>query len=301
MTQGTSCCEQFRDVRMPHALCCAAWWHAPAHAPAHATAHAPTHAPRRASAHASAHPRASAHVCSHCKECMRFQCLNRAAMRWPSSHAVANNLWSRFLRTAPNLLSVTAARPCGAQAAEQQTRRSPPCTPRSRIARTPIPTSPHRAPSPPALVFAGDDITGMRKLLHMHHHDDDDTTDSHRHHHHDMWAEDGPDGPHGIPKECIARVAPAYIALAGLVLALFVYAAVFLARRRTAIRERYGIDGTRREDCLLYTFCAPCALAQETRTLMHEQVHDGIWYGALPGVAPASVPAAVPLPQKMVV
>nr|BAE53693.1 CW80Cd404 protein [Chlamydomonas sp. W80] len=143
----------------------------------------------------------------------------------------------------------------------------------------------------------------MRKLLHMHqhhshHHDDDSTDDSTDSHDHGMWGEDG---PHGIPRECVARVAPAYVAITGVFLALAVYMTLFFARRRTALRERYGIAGTAREDCLLYAFCTPCALAQETRTLIHEQVHDGIWYGALPGVAPPAATVAAPAPQKMAV
>jgi Cys-rich protein (TIGR01571 family) len=93
--------------------------------------------------------------------------------------------------------------------------------------------------------------------------------------------------------------APAVIAIAALGLTLFVYVTLFFARRRTALRETFGIDGTPKEDCLLYAFCAPCALAQETRTLMHEQVHGGVWYGALPGVVAA--PVAAPVPQKMAV
>lgn len=51
--------------------------------------------------------------------------------------------------------------------------------------------------------------------------------------------------------------------------------------RRTALRERFGIEGTRAQDCALWTFCAPCSLAQETRTLMHNNVAEGLWHGPL--------------------
>ncbi|GAX80538.1 hypothetical protein CEUSTIGMA_g7976.t1 [Chlamydomonas eustigma] len=91
-------------------------------------------------------------------------------------------------------------------------------------------------------------------------------------------------GPPEIPEECLARLTPAFIAVAAASIALFICVALFFARRRSAIRERFGIEGSTKEDQLLYVFCAPCALTQETRTLMHEQVHEGVWYGALPGV-----------------
>jgi Cys-rich protein (TIGR01571 family) len=37
---------------------------------------------------------------------------------------------------------------------------------------------------------------------------------------------------------------------------------IMASRRRTAIRKRYGIDGTPMGDFCLWTWCAPCALAQ---------------------------------------
>jgi hypothetical protein len=71
------------------------------------------------------------------------------------------------------------------------------------------------------------------------------------------------------------------IAIASAAIALFICIAMFFARRRTALRERFGIEGSPRADTLLYMFCGPCAIAQETRTLMHEQVHEGVWYGPM--------------------
>jgi len=100
----------------------------------------------------------------------------------------------------------------------------------------------------------------------------------------DSGPEDGVHEPPEIPEECLARLTPAFIAVAAISIALFICIALFFARRRSAIRARFGIEGSVKEDQLLYVFCAPCALTQETRTLMHEQVHEGVWYGALPGV-----------------
>lgn len=86
------------------------------------------------------------------------------------------------------------------------------------------------------------------------------------------------------------------IVIASAAVALFICVMMFFAHRRTALRERFGIEGTSRNDALLYVFCCPCAIAQETRTLMHEQVHEGVWYGStLPGVTSAAAPQT----QKM--
>jgi Cys-rich protein (TIGR01571 family) len=38
-------------------------------------------------------------------------------------------------------------------------------------------------------------------------------------------------------------------------------------RLRTALRAKYGIPGNRLDDCCVETWCAPCALAQEARTV----------------------------------
>jgi Cys-rich protein (TIGR01571 family) len=119
------------------------------------------------------------------------------------------------------------------------------------------------------------------------------------HMHGDNRMPDSDDGPHGIPQECMARLAPAYLALAAVAITAIVMTATYFGRRRTAMRERFNIEGSSREDCLLYAFCTPCALAQETRTFMHEQVHEGVWYGALPGVH-APIALGVPQAQKMV-
>lgn len=102
----------------------------------------------------------------------------------------------------------------------------------------------------------------------------------------------------GLPQECLQRIIPAYLALFALAISAAICLMLYAARRRTALRERFGIKGCKGEDIALYLCCAPCAIAQETRTLMHEQVHQGVWYGALPGVqAPPAL--AAPACQKM--
>lgn len=118
--------------------------------------------------------------------------------------------------------------------------------------------------------------------------------------HDDMdMGDDDMDGPPVLPKECIPRIAPAYIVFSAVIIAAAISLAMFFARRRTAIRERFGIEGSAKEDIALSLCCAPCALAQETRTLMHEQVHEGVWYGALPSVQAPTF--AAPANQKMAV
>lgn len=48
---------------------------------------------------------------------------------------------------------------------------------------------------------------------------------------------------------------------------------------RCGIRRRFGLPGSDVGDCLLWTFCYPCALCQESRTLQVNNVQDGEWYG----------------------
>lgn len=124
--------------------------------------------------------------------------------------------------------------------------------------------------------------------------DDDDDDDKHhhrdhhhRHHfHHDMMM-DGPFGPMSEheARECAERVAPMAAVILSVAMAVFVYAAYYGALRRKMIREKFGIEGTFKHDFLLWLCCAPCALTQETRTLMHNNVEEGLWHG--PMQAPA--------------
>lgn len=48
---------------------------------------------------------------------------------------------------------------------------------------------------------------------------------------------------------------------------------------RTALRNKFGLEGNIVTDCLLWAFCTPCVLCQETRTLWHNSVEDGVWHG----------------------
>jgi Cys-rich protein (TIGR01571 family) len=63
-------------------------------------------------------------------------------------------------------------------------------------------------------------------------------------------------------QQCFAAVFPAAVTCA-LISTLGIAAVIIMAsRRRIAIRERYGIDGTPMGDLCLWAWCAPCALAQ---------------------------------------
>ncbi len=55
--------------------------------------------------------------------------------------------------------------------------------------------------------------------------------------------------------------------------------AVYAGRRRTQMRKAFGIPGSSVGDCCLWCWCGPCALAQETRTLWHNNVKDGVCRG----------------------
>jgi len=130
-----------------------------------------------------------------------------------------------------------------------------------------------------------------RFLLHWqdHEHEREEGEDHHPRH------------PPHLTEECAARVGPGMTIVFALGLALVISFLLFLARRRTALRAKFNIQGTACEDKALYLLCTPCALAQETRTLMHENVHQGVWYGAHPMIPAPQPVIGVPMPQKMVV
>ena len=67
--------------------------------------------------------------------------------------------------------------------------------------------------------------------------------------------------------------------LSGGYLLIYVAGIVYFAYRRTQIREKFGILGSRLGDFCAYFWCAPCALCQETRTLWHNNVNHGVWVG----------------------
>jgi len=68
----------------------------------------------------------------------------------------------------------------------------------------------------------------------------------------------------------------------------------YCAYRRTQLREKFGIAGTRFGDFCTWLWCGPCALCQETRTLWTNNVEDGVWRG------PAQLPTTCP-PQPQFV
>lgn len=69
------------------------------------------------------------------------------------------------------------------------------------------------------------------------------------------------------------------------ILAQVVFVLFFLAykgiawRNRSLLREKFGLPGGSVTDLLLWVFCAPCALCQETRTMMANNVQNGMWHG----------------------
>lgn len=69
--------------------------------------------------------------------------------------------------------------------------------------------------------------------------------------------------------------------LVAFAVACIVYASYFAAMRRKNMREKFGIESTFCSDWLLWLMCAPCAVTQETRTLMHNHVEEGLWHGPL--------------------
>lgn len=64
-----------------------------------------------------------------------------------------------------------------------------------------------------------------------------------------------------------------------IVIVLACIGAVYAARRRTEIRKKFGIAGTYMGDICTWIWCPGPALCQEARTLWHNNVHDGVWFG----------------------
>lgn len=64
---------------------------------------------------------------------------------------------------------------------------------------------------------------------------------------------------------------------------------VYAASRRTQIRELLGIEGSPVGDLCAWLWCAGCALCQETRTLAHHRVVDGVVHGPHDPAAAAAV------------
>lgn len=54
---------------------------------------------------------------------------------------------------------------------------------------------------------------------------------------------------------------------------------LYASRVRAQIRTRFGIKGSYLGDFCAWFWCSSCALCQETRTLMHNNVTEGAWLG----------------------
>ena len=67
--------------------------------------------------------------------------------------------------------------------------------------------------------------------------------------------------------------------LCALTILLAVSGFIYAARRRTQIREKFGIAGSRMSDMCSWLWCPLCSLCQETRTIWSNNVHEGVWYG----------------------
>jgi Cys-rich protein (TIGR01571 family) len=73
----------------------------------------------------------------------------------------------------------------------------------------------------------------------------------------------------------------AYYAVWALAIPCSLALAVWAARRRSAMRRAFGIPGSCGGDCAVWLCCGVCALAQETRTLMHSNCYAGHWLGPI--------------------
>lgn len=82
-------------------------------------------------------------------------------------------------------------------------------------------------------------------------------------------------------------------------LAAFIVGVAYLARRRTLLRRKFGIAGSSFRDFCLYFWCPKCAICQEYRTMVHNNVHDGVWHGKVIE-APNGAMYKAPVDQAMV-
>lgn len=89
--------------------------------------------------------------------------------------------------------------------------------------------------------------------------------------------------PHHRKHEHSEKCEKAFKSLGGVaavsMLAAWLLMAKYASGRRSQIRAQFGIEGSRRADFLVWLFCGVCALAQETRTIMHNNVSYGVWRG----------------------
>jgi Cys-rich protein (TIGR01571 family) len=156
-----------------------------------------------------------------------------------------------------------------------------------------------------------------RKLLHKHKHEEDDDDDDddyfdedheHKHKHDKKIKQDAKKWLKELEKELnshhddhfnhnddfhrhgpACREARRHLGMTWGVLVLsFLAGAVYAARMRTKIRSQFGIPGSRCGDLWTWLFCGACALCQETRTLWHNNVHEGLWFGPTLLAGPSS-------------
>eukprot|EP00884_Botryococcus_braunii_P003071 jgi/Botrbrau1/12765/Bobra.0238s0004.1 len=81
-----------------------------------------------------------------------------------------------------------------------------------------------------------------------------------------------------LPPACKALV-PWLLGRGAIDVVAVIIGAAWLSRKRTQIRQRFGIEGSWCKDFCLFCWCNACALAQEYRTLVHNNVDDGTWQG----------------------
>jgi Cys-rich protein (TIGR01571 family) len=105
------------------------------------------------------------------------------------------------------------------------------------------------------------------------------------------------DGPPKPSPECLAAQR-SMLAMWGILTISVLLGTIYAARMRTAMRERFGIPGSRVRDFFAWFCCSPCALCQETRTLAANNVHGGVWFGPTVLSAPQPHPMAAPVVQS---
>ena len=84
-----------------------------------------------------------------------------------------------------------------------------------------------------------------------------------------------------------------------LAMLLAFFGVVYAARRRSQMREAFGIAGTRMKDFCSWFWCPLCALCQETRTIQANNVHEGVWYGPTELVAATQPVMQAPAVKEM--
>lgn len=95
----------------------------------------------------------------------------------------------------------------------------------------------------------------------------------------------GPDTPGCHQAQLASGIGASGMTLLGLL------GVIYATYRRKQIREKFGIPGSTLGDFCRWFWCPACALCQETRTLWHNNVTDGVWLGpATTQARPATLP-----------